>query len=384
MVLQPRHADILNNLGSVFEKKRMPAEALACYRQVIQLEPHHAMAHNNRGSVYFAQGQFVEAAESYRQVLAIDAKHKLSRWNLALLRLIQGDLTAGWPDYEQRLAASPGTVPRFFQQPRWDGGALEGKTILVYAEQGLGDTLQFIRYASLVKARGGRVLVECQPALTRALNGVAGIERLIPQGVPLPPFDVQVPMLSLPGLFKTTLATIPAGVPYMRAEPDLVQVWQAELNPLPGFKIGIVWQGNPKQGDDHYRSAPLRDFAPLAQVPGVRLVSLQVGPGREQLGQAPFPITDLGCRFDPNSLHDLAGADEHRPRRERLHVGGASDRALGRPGWVALRYAPDWRWFLDRPDSPWYPTLRLFRQSRFDDWSDVFERMAAEVRKLIV
>jgi tetratricopeptide (TPR) repeat protein len=383
--VQPRHADILINLGSAFEKQRKPAEALACYRQVSQLDPHHAMAHNNMGSVYFSQGLLVEAAELYRQALASDANHKLSRWNLALWRLLQGELTGGWPDYEQRLVASPGTVPRVFQQPRWDGAPLEGKTILVYAEQGLGDTLQFIRYASLVKARGGRVLVECQPALARVFEGVAGIDELIPQRQPLPPFDVQVPLLSLPGLFHTTLATIPASIPYLRAEPDLVQAWQRELQTLPGFKIGIVWQGNPKQGDDHYRSAPLRHFAPLAQVPGVRLLSLQVGHGREQLAHSSFPITDLGNRFDPNSLHDLAAVLMNLDLvvtvcTSAAHLAGA----LGRPGWVALRYAPDWRWFLDRSDSPWYPTLRLFRQSRFDDWSDVFEHMASQVRKLII
>ncbi len=181
-----------------------------------------------------------------------------------------------WPGFELRWRLS-GFYRSQAEQPLWDGSPLNGKTILLYSEQGLGDTIQFVRYARMVKERGGRVLVECQPALLPVLDRVQGIDQLFPKGQSLPAFDVHAALMSLAGIFGTTLATIPADVPYLRPEPELVKRWRDELNSMSGYKIGIVWQGSPTQEDDCHRSVPLASFAPLAEIPGVTLLSLQVG-----------------------------------------------------------------------------------------------------------
>ena len=252
----------------------------------------------------------------------------------------------------------------------------------MFAEQGLGDTIQFVRYLPMVKDRGGTVVFECQPALASLCARMRGIDQVIARGAPLPAFDAQVPLLSLPGIFGTTLATIPAAVPYLHADPHLVADWRRELEASEGFKVGIAWQGNPKNKGDRYRSIPLSLFESLASVAGARILSLQVGPGTEQLAAAPFPIIDVGSRFDPSSLEDLAAVMTNLDLVVTIesavaHLAGA----LALPVWVALPIASDWRWLLERVDSPWYHTMRLFRQRQFGDWSEVFDRIGAEVKE---
>ena len=200
--------------------------------------------------------------------------------------LLTGDFNRGWAEYEYRWHEA-GMLPRFFAQPRWRGEPLNGKTILLYAEQGLGDTMQFCRYAASIKERGATVLLECPPALLTLLAGVEGVDRLVAHGEPLPAFDFQVPLLSLPGVLGTTLETIPAARPYLHTRPDVADYWRGELASLSGFKIGIAWQGNPHHKNDRFRSAPLASFTPLAQE-GVYLVSLQKGEGTDQLRRQPL------------------------------------------------------------------------------------------------
>ena len=200
----------------------------------------------------------------------------------------------------------------------------------------------------------------------------------------MPSFDVHIPLMSLAGIFETTLATLPNKVPYLQADPDLVERWRVELAVLNGIKVGIVWQGNPQQEDDRHRSVPLAQFESLAKVPGVKLVSLQVGPGREQLARVPFPVMDLGGRFDPCSLADLAAVLPNLDLMVTVctapaHLAGA----MGVPAWVALKSAAYWCWLLDRSDSPWYPSLRLFRQKRLGDWGEVFAQMAEELSQWV-
>jgi hypothetical protein len=216
-------------------------------------------------------------------------------------------------------------------------------------------------------------------------TGMDGPDQLIARGAPLPPCHVQVPLVSLPGIFGTTLASIPAPVPYLRADPGRVESWKKELEPLGGFQVGIVWQGNPDNKGDRYRSLPMTHFEALGRVERVRLLSLQVGPGTEQLAPVSFPVTDLGSRFDRSSFADLAAVLMNLDlvitvETAAAHLAGA----LGVPAWVALSIAGDWRWLLERADSPWYPTLRLFRQQRFGEWTDVFERMAAELKAKVL
>ena len=239
---------------------------------------------------------------------------------------------------------------------------LQGQTILLFAEQGLGDTLQFIRYAPLVKQHGATVIVRCQGPLLRLLATCAGIDRLVLAGTALPPFDVQAPLLSLPRIFRTILATIPANIPYL-CRPRIGGL-AAAIERRRGFKVGIAWQGNPEHKRDRWRSVPLLAFAPLAGVLGVRLVSLQKGPGREQL---PDLADRLGVLDLADRLEDFADTAAVLVNLDLVitvdtavaHLAGA----LGIPVWVALPLVPDWRWLLEREDSPWYPSMRLFRQT---------------------
>jgi Tfp pilus assembly protein PilF len=410
----PHHADAHNNLGIVFKNQGQLAEAILCYRQALRLNPQHAEAHNNLGNALEDQGDVVLAVDCYRRALQLnpdhaETHHNLSvavsrlglhhealeqneralrikpahapaRWQRSLLRLLHGNFEGGWQDYEQRWALSE-IAPRSFQQPRWEGSSLEGKSILVFAEQGLGDTIQFVRYLPMVKDRGGTVLFECQPALASLCTRMRGIDQLIVRGAPLPAFDAQIPLLSLPGIFATTLATIPTAVPYLRADPKLVADWRREFEAIEGFKVGIAWQGSPTNKGDRYRSIPLTLFESLTSVSGARVLSLQVGPGTEQLAAVPFPTIDVGSRFDPSSLEDLAAVLMNLDLVVTIesavaHLAGA----MALPVWVALPIASDWRWLLERADSPWYHTMRLFRQRRFGDWSEVLEHVNDELK----
>ncbi len=248
----------------------------------------------------------------------------------------------------------------------------------MYAEQGLGDTIQFARYLPMVKDLVSTVLFECQPALAGLLADVAGADQVIAAGAICPSFDVQVPLLSLPGLFHTKLRTIPDTVPYVHADMELVKRWGTEIGGN-ALNVGMIWQGSLNQRGDR-RSLPLADFAPLARVPGARLVSLQVGPGREQIAAAPFSIMDLGGRFSLDSLADLAAALMAVDLVVTVDTAGAHlAGALGVPVWLALPLGPDWRWLLAREDSPWYPSMRLFRQRALGMWAAVLERVAAEL-----
>jgi tetratricopeptide (TPR) repeat protein len=377
--INPNQVDVCNNLGIALEGRGDLTEAIAVYRQALKLRPDHADAHHNLSVALMPLAQFREAREHNQQALRINPAYTAALWQRALLRLQEGDFAGGWRDYEHRWAL-PNKAAPIFQEARWTGTSLKGQTILVYAEQGLGDTIQFARYLPMVKERGGTVLFQSQPALVRLCATVAGADQVIAVGAALPAFDVRVPLLSLPEIFGTTLTTVPAAVPYFRANPILVERWKQELEPLGGFKVGIVWRGNPKNGGDRYRSIPLKSFEALARIEQVRLVSLQVGPGADQLAAAPFPVTDLGKRFDPSSLDDLAAALMNLDLIVTMetavaHLAGA----LGVPVWTLLALSPDWRWLLDRADSPWYPTMRLFRQIRFADWDSLFRRVAADL-----
>jgi tetratricopeptide (TPR) repeat protein len=385
LAINPNYAEALNSLGYALYAQGQADEAMRCYRQALQINPRHAEAHNNLGIALFEQGRFAEAEESYRQTLVCDTSHKLARWNRSMLRLLQGDLAGGWPDYEFRWS-QPGLAPRSFQQARWDGAPLAGKTVLVHAEQGLGDAIQFVRYLPLVKERGGRVIFECHRPLYDLVHGMAGVDQVIRVGDPWPEHDAQIALVSLPGLFGTTLATIPANVPYLLADPERVKRWREAIKAAVGIdarlKVGIVWQGNPKNPKDHLRSLPLKCFEPLAKVAGVKLLSLQVGAGTEQIAACQFPIIDLGRDFDPESLADLAAALVNLDLVVTVESGVAHlAGALAVPTWTLLRFVPDWRWLLERSDSPWYPTMRLYRQKERGEWAEVVARIAEDLTR---
>ena len=249
-------------------------------------------------------------------------------------------------------------------------------------EQGFGDTIQFCRYAPLIRGRGARVVLAVQPALKDLCSRMDGVDRVVTSHEPLPEFDLHVPLLSLPFLFGTTLETVPARVPYLRPAPEHIAHWRETLADKPGLRVGIAWQGTPTGGADRGRSLGLERFLPIARMPGVRLFSLQKGHGHEQLRDLSegVGIVDLGSRCA--TFDDTAGVMANldlviTSDTSVAHLAGA----LGRPVWVALKRSPDWRWLLERADSPWYPTMRLFRQRVSGEWGDVFEAISAAVAR---
>jgi tetratricopeptide (TPR) repeat protein len=379
--LKPDYTEAFIHLGNALKDQGKTDEAVPCYRRVLELKPDYAMAHNNLGIALGDQGKLNEAVACYRRALELEPDLAETHLNHSLASLLTGDFERGWAEYQWRWKTDQ-CPQRGFSQLLWDGQPLEGRTILLHAEQGLGDAIQFVRYAALVKRRGGGVIVECPRPLLSLLKNCAGIDRLVGRGDELPDFDVQAPLLSLPGIFHTSLGDIPAAIPYLFADPVLVECWRRELGRLAGFKIGIAWQVGPKHRNDRDRSIPLDCFEPLARCSGVRLVSLQKHVGVEQLhGVADrFPVIDLGSSLDEASgaFMDTAAVMMNldlvvTSDTAIAHVAGA----LGAAVWVAIPFVPDWRWLLKRGDSPWYPTMRLFRQDSRGDWQGVFRKIEA-------
>jgi hypothetical protein len=410
--IQPDYAEAHGNLGAVLQEQGKLDGALLCYEQALRLQPTFPDAHNNLATAYLGQGKLQEALSHYDQAVQLKPDYVEAHWNRSCLRLLLGDFEGGWPEYEWRLRQAH--VPqRSFQQPLWDGSLLNGKTILLYAEQGFGDTFQFIRYAALVKQRGGNVIVECPSALERVLGGVPGIDEIKTHDPGASAegsafgyrFDFQAPLLSLPGILQTTIDTIPAAVPYLHPRAELELQWRRELRKRrpSDFLVGIAWQGRLTYGFDKKRSIDLTHFVRLAQVAGVHLISLQKGPGTEQLTrmkteggrkkQEVLPCSVSSFRLHPSSfvLDEASGPFmDTCAIMQNLDLVISSDTAvphlagaLGVPVWVALPAVPDWRWLLEREDSPWYPNMRLFRQTRQGCWDDVFERMAGELERLV-
>ncbi|MBT6495300.1 MAG: hypothetical protein HOL01_12185, partial [Planctomycetaceae bacterium] len=322
---------------------------------------------------------------SFRQALVLLPDFPLAEFNLGTTLLLQGDLAAGWPGYDRR-GDTLDVPPVTYGKPRWDGSPLDGRTILLAAEQGLGDTIQFIRYAPLIQQTAGRVILHCPRPLAKLLDGCGGIDQLIVKDDELPDFDIEAPLLSLPRILETTTETIPADVPYLTADEKLVARWQKWRANIDGFTVGICWQGNRDYPRDSERSPQLATFAPLAAILGVKLVSLQKGEGCEQISEVEFDVVQPGDDFDGTTgafmdtaalmknLDLVVTSDTAIP-----HLAGA----LGVPVWVALPFLPDWRWMLDREDSPWYPSMRLFRQPTAGDWETPFANIATALQDLV-
>jgi Tfp pilus assembly protein PilF len=372
---RPGFADAYSNLGNVLQDRGMIDEAIDCYHQAIQLKPDYLDAHNNLGNAFRAKRQSAEALKWYEEALRKSPNHSQVRVSRALLWLQLGQFKQGFAEYEWRLQCKEYAIPAF-SQPMWDGSPLDGRAILIYGDHGMGDTLQFIRYAPQVKARGGRVIATVREPLARIIASCPGVESVIPEGAPLPEYAVYIPAMSLPRVFGTTLESIPAQVPYLTADPALIERWGEQIGRDARFRIGIAWQGNPSYARDRQRSFPLTLFEPIARLDGVRLYSLQKDSGTEQIAAASsrFAVTDLGSRL--TDFMDTAAVMMNldlviSPDTSIVHLAGA----LGVPVWVALPFESDWRWLLDRDDSPWYPTMRLFRQTRAGDWGDVFRRI---------
>jgi Tfp pilus assembly protein PilF len=384
--LDPAMPDGHYNLGLVLYALGQLDEAAASYRHSLQLRPENPFAHNNLGDLLRELGSPGEAIDHLNQAIALVPQYAKAHYNRSLVWLSQGRLAEGWAEYEWRLQC-PDVNLRRFAEPQWNGEPLGERRLLVHAEQGLGDTFQFIRYLPLVYERCHHVTVEAPAALVPLL-ATSGVKNLVSTGAPCPPADVQSPLMSLARIFSPTLETIPNTVPYLFADAALSEHWRGELTKFAGYRVGIFWQGRTSYREDRFRSVALSQFAPLAQVSGVQLFSLQKGPGSEQISsvQERFHVVDLGSAADERlgPFMDTAAIMKNldlivTTDTASAHLAGA----LGVPVWCVLRSSPDWRWLVDRDDSPWYPTMRLFRQKSAGDWPGVFQKMAAELSQLV-
>jgi tetratricopeptide (TPR) repeat protein len=388
---KPAYLRAKNNLGTVLTEEHRLDEAVQLFEEVIAADPQFAEAYNNLGVALLHRGELAAAANWFERAIALWPDYADAYKNRAVAWLFQGDFARGWPEFEWRWK-SKGYPANPHPQPYWDGAPLPpgmpaGGTLLLHAEQGLGDALQFVRFVALARERAARVVVVCQPPLVTLLKRCAGLDDVLPQGAALPAVDAQASFMSLPGLLGVSPEASAEQVPYLRPASELVERWRAELAEVRGLKVGIVWQGNPQFRGDQFRSAPLEYFRPLSQVAGVTLFSLQKGSGSEQMARLGdrFSVIDLAARLDNESgpFMDTAAVMANldlviSSDTAAAHLAGA----LGVPVWVALAHVPEWRWLLDRGDSPWYPSMRLFRQPARGDWRGLFERMAAELALL--
>ena len=383
--LDPQSAEARNNLGTVLLDQGKLEDALANFREATRMRADYPKAWNNLGAALLEQGNLREAMAAVEEAIRRKPDFADAHLSRAILWLLSGDFEQGWPEYAWRLKTSEGSVPPL-RQAVWDGSPLAGRTLLLCAEQGLGDTFQFIRYAAKIHEAmsPGRIILACPRSLHPLLRSCRGVDQLV-DAVPADfDFDVYAPLLDLPAIFRASHGSVPAEVPYLAADPQLVQRWRAELRGVEGLKVGIAWQGNPKYRWDRLRSLPPGCFEPLGRIDGVRLISLQKGAGAAQARSLAdrLPLVDLGRGLDEQSgaFMDTAAVMKNldlviTSDTAIAHLAGA----LGVPVWVALPWVPDWRWLMDRGDSPWYPTMRLYRQTTAGDWVGVFQEMQASL-----
>ncbi|MDK9702203.1 MAG: tetratricopeptide repeat protein [Sulfuritalea sp.] len=378
LTLKPEYPDAHFNRGNALLQLKRPEEAITAYGRALTLKSDYPEAYSNFGNALLELKRPEEALAAYGRALALKPDYPEARGNESLCRLLMGDFARGWHAYEWRWESSGelSGEKRNFPQPLWLGKeSLAGTTILLHAEQGFGDSLQFCRYAGMVAALGARVILEVQPALKNLLARLEGPAQVLAKGEQLPAFDFQTPLLSLPLAFGTRLESIPARTPYLRADPARLAVWRERLGEDRRPRIGIAWSGRPTHGNDRNRSIPLSRFCALID-DDARFVCLQKEMSeadaallvrRGDILDARRHLKDFAETAALVELMDLVVTVD----TSVAHLAGA----LGKPTFLLLPFAPDWRWLLGRDDSPWYPSLRLFRQTRYNDWDDVFERV---------
>jgi tetratricopeptide (TPR) repeat protein len=357
------------------------AEAIDCCREALEQNPDNANVLTNLSvSLQFA-GRYGEAVDYAERAIAVDPEHYQAHFNLSLLLLLRGEFARGWREYEQRWRLPEVTKPNY-REPLWAGEPLDGKTILLQSEQGLGDTIQCLRYVPLVLARGGRVALRLERVLVRLAASLPGSVIITPTSARLPEFDVWCPLLSLPRVLGTQMDSIPASVPYLGARNAIAERWRRRLGGLPGLKVGLVWAGSANHINDARRSMKLERLKPLFEIPGMSFVSLQVGPRAADLAALPTgAAVDVSAEL--TDFAETAGAIRNLDLviavdTSVVHLAGA----LGKAAWAMLPFSPDWRWLLERADSPWYPTVRLYRQSAPADWDSVVARVGADLAAL--
>ena len=374
--LDPGYAQGHYNLGLTQLRSGKPIVAAEYFQQALQLEPDNPDTLNDLGSAFKAMGNHKQALENYTRAIQVNSDHAEAHWNRSLALLLTSNYTEGWTEYEWRWK-SANRQPRKLAGPAWQGESLSGRRIFLYTEQGLGDSIQFIRYAQQLKERGATVIVELPSELSRVFATCRGIDQIINQGEPLPIFDFHSPLMSLPGLLNTREGTIPSDIPYL-SPPDDRKVTLSRIfdRGSPSLKVGIVWAGSPKHTNDSNRFCQAQNFLVISNLQSVQLYSLQKGGRVPELSS----VEPAGSIIDLSGhLEDFADTAQALGKLDLLitvdtsvaHLAGA----MGTPVWVLLPYVPDWRWQLHRDDSPWYPSMRLFRQQQPGGWIAVFEQV---------
>ncbi len=413
--IQPNHTQGWFNLGVALEKQGKTQEAIAAWRTAISTSPNYAEAYGNIGSILHKIGDFDESLAASRKAIEINpgyaegyvnlalaleklgdltgamAAHRKAiqlqpnlmgaHWNLGLLLLRSGQFDQGWKEYDWRQRESSPFQMNRFPHPHWCGEDLGGKTILIHSEQGFGDTMQFVRYIPQVAQRGGRINLQCQtylvPLLTHNYGKYARVTDALTDH-----FDLHCPLLSLPAIFKTDLSNIPANVPYLTPPPEKIETWRKRFDPGDQrLRVGLAWAGRPDHSNDAFRSIPLSSFLPLA-IPGVALHSLQKGDRASEALSPPAGMSIVDHSHELNDFSDTAALIHHLDLviavdTAVVHLAGA----MAKPTWVLLVSCPDWRWLIDRPDSPWYSTMRLFRQNKWNDWAPTLNELSTAFRQ---
>jgi Tfp pilus assembly protein PilF len=374
--LRPDFAAAHNNLGNALWLLGRLDEAIEAYQKVLALQPEAAETYNNLGNVYYAKGELDRAWEQYEAAIRRQADFAGAHWNMGLIHLMRGDYEHGWPLFEWRRKVPGVGVNAAVRGPMWDGSELNGRRILIHAEQGFGDMIQFSRYLPLVAERGGRMVVSCQRALHGLLRQMKCVEQWIGPEEAAGEYDVQCPLMSLGSIFKTGLATIPEPVRFA-ADAALAQQWKERIGPGEGMKVGLVWAG---KREPPFRSVPVAALAPLGKIAGVRYISVQTGRAAAEAAPAELKLKNWSAE-----LRDFAETAALIANLDLIitidtavaHLSGA----MGKPTWVLLKASPDWRWMLGRSDCAWYPSMRLFRQRRAGEWDAPIGEVAGELEK---
>jgi tetratricopeptide (TPR) repeat protein len=384
----PKHAEAVNMHGILLHLERRFEEAIPIFEQAEALG--HAASSSNRGNSLVDLGRMEEGLKAQEQAVERDPFSPGAHYNLALTRLRLGDWRQGWPGYEARFRfREVHRSPRVFNQPRWPGELLNGKRILLHAEQGLGDTIQFSRYVSLVAARGGQILLQVQPPALRLMQSLAavrtGVAEVLPLGAQLPEFDCECPLMSLPAIFRTTMESVPWQGAYLEADPSLAA---EKRRPYPvtrqrALRVGLAWAGNPNYKADHLRSVKLVTLLPLLRTPDVTWISLQKGTPAKELSALPGEVRVFDGSSRESDLAETAALVDSLDLVVTTdtciaHLAGA----MGKPVWILLPYLADWRWMQETETTPWYPTARLCRQSTPGDWAGVLSRVCRDLTLL--
>jgi Flp pilus assembly protein TadD len=376
--LAPHVPAFHNNLGEALRELDRCEDAIASYQRALKLKPAYPEALNNMGGEYGRLARMTEAIACLRQCIMLTPNDPDAHWNLAVALLLTGEWNEGWNEFEWRLRR-PESPGRSYPQPLWAGQPLAGKTLLLSWEQGFGDMVQFFRYVAVAKQFGGRVIVDVQPPLVNLLRAQRVADEVYATGDPLPAFDYHAALMSVPRIVKTTLQTVPCDAPYLRADAARSRFWADRLQRDSTKKIGIAWAGRPEHRNDRRRSIPPDLLKPLSAAANATFITVQPRPAHVPPPSG-LPVWDLGIE-----LGDFADTAALISQLDLIisvdtsvaHIAGA----LGKPTWLLLPFSPDWRWLMRREDTPWYPTMRLFRQRKLGDWVEAVGRVLNELRK---